>query len=75
MKNIILILILILTNFIFSQENFKIEINRKTYDIELDKDYELKIDNELLKISVKQKDTLLYSDEFFNFKFPKRIES
>ncbi|WP_034062114.1 hypothetical protein [Lacinutrix jangbogonensis] len=74
MKNIILILILSVSHLIYSQENFKIEINGKVFEIELDKDYELNIDNELLKINVKQKDTLLYSDESFSFKFPKEYK-
>jgi len=74
MKNTILLLILFITNLICSQENFKIEINGNLFEIELDKDYELKVDNALLKINVKQKDTLSYSDEFFNFKYPKEYK-
>jgi len=74
MKNIILILILSLTNLIYSQEDYKIEINGKIFEIELDKDYELNIEDNLFKISVKQKDTLLYSDEYFNFKFLKEYK-
>lgn len=74
MKNTVLLLILFITNLICSQENFKIEINGNVFEIELDKDYELKVDNALLKINVKQKDTLSYSDEFFNFKYPKEYK-
>ncbi|MFY9241748.1 MAG: hypothetical protein WAO74_01835 [Polaribacter sp.] len=74
MKNSLFALIFLATNFIFSQENFKIEINGKVFEIELDKNYELKIDNNLLKVKVKQKDTLSYSDEAFSFKFPKEYK-
>jgi len=74
MRNLILILVLVLTNLIHSQENFKIEINGKILEIELDKDYELNINDELLRINVKQKDTLMYTDESFNFKFPKEYK-
>lgn len=74
MKNITLIIFLLLTNLIYSQENYKIEINGKLFEIKLDKDYELNVDDNLLKINVKQKDTLLYSDKSFNFKFPKEYK-
>jgi hypothetical protein len=76
MKNTLLLVVVILfiTNSIYSQENFKIEINGKVFEIELDKDYELKINNDLLKINVKQKDTLSYSDESFDFKYPKEYK-
>lgn len=74
MKYLMLILTLSLTNLIYSQENYKIEINGKVFELELNKDYELNIDNDLLKINVKQKDTLMYSDDFFNFKYPKEYK-
>lgn len=74
MKNILFILILFLTNSIYSQQDYRIEINGEEFEIRLDKDYELNIDNTLIKINVKQKDTLLYSDESFNFKFLKEYK-
>jgi hypothetical protein len=74
MKNILFILILFITNLIYSQEDYRIEINGEEFEIGLDKDYELNIENKLLKINVKQKDTLLYSDESFNFKFLKEYK-
>tara|TARA_R110002110_G_scaffold200241_9_gene410945 strand:+ start:1699 stop:2304 length:606 start_codon:yes stop_codon:yes gene_type:complete len=73
-KNILFILILFLTNSIYSQQDYRIEINGEEFEIRLDKDYELNIDNTLIKINVKQKDTLLYSDESFNFKFLKEYK-
>lgn len=74
MKNILFILILFLTNSIYSQQDYRIEINGEEFEIRLDKDYELNINNTLIKINVKQKDTLLYSDESFNFKFLKEYK-
>jgi hypothetical protein len=73
-KNILFILILFLTNSIYSQQDYRIEINGEEFEIRLDKDYELNINNTLIKINVKQKDTLLYSDESFNFKFLKEYK-
>ncbi|MCH3883532.1 hypothetical protein [Tenacibaculum aquimarinum] len=74
MKKTIFILFLLLTNFIYAQENFEIEINGEKFEIKLDKDYELKVDNKVLKVNVKQKDTLLYYDKAFNFKYPKEYK-
>ncbi|OBQ52012.1 hypothetical protein JJL45_02680 [Tamlana sp. s12] len=54
-----------------SQEDYKIEINGKEFEVGLDKDYEFNINNELYKIKIKQKDTLLYTDDAFSFKFLK----
>lgn len=71
MKNTILIIMLALSSIIYAQENYKIEINGETFEIKLDEDYEINVNDNLLKINVKQKDTLLYFDEVFNFKHPK----
>ena len=74
MKKTILILVLLFTNLLYSQENFEIEINGEKFEIKLDKDYELKINDNLLKINVKQKDTLLYHNKAFSFKYPKEYK-
>lgn len=74
MKNLLLILLLSFTNLIYSQENYEIEINGEIFEIKLDKEYEFKIDNKILKINVKEKDTLVYMDDFFSFKFPKEYK-
>lgn len=71
MKNTFIIFFLLITNLMFSQADYQVEINGKIIEIELDKDYEIKVGKEVLKVSVKQKDTLLYTDDAFNFKFPK----
>lgn len=71
MKKILLILIVFATHLIHAQGDYKIEINGKEFEIDLDKDYELNVDDDTFKIRVKQKDTLLYSDEFFSFKYLK----
>lgn len=71
MKKIVLILTLLAGSFIYSQEDYQIVINGESTDIELDKNYEFKIKNKLLNIKVSMKDTLTYSDDFINFKYPK----
>lgn len=58
----------------FSQGDYQVEINGKIFEIELDKEYEVKVGKEILKVSVKQKDTLLYKDDAFSFKFPKEYK-
>ncbi|WP_339659378.1 hypothetical protein [uncultured Polaribacter sp.] len=74
MKNIFSILFLLSTSLLFSQGDYQVEINGKVIEIELDKEYEVKVGKEILKVSVKQKDTLLYKDDAFNFKFPKEYK-
>lgn len=58
----------------FAQADYNIEINGKTFEIELNKDYEFEINNKQVKLHLKQKDTLVYNDETFSFKFPKEYK-
>ena len=74
MKYKLLALFLLITNFIYSQSNYKIEINGEVFEIELNKDYELNVKDDFFNIKVKQKDTLLYSDEALNFNFFKEFK-
>lgn len=74
MKTYILILILFITNLIHSQGDYTIEINGKVFEIDLDKDYDLDVKDNIFKIKVKQKDTLLYADAYFSFKYPKEYK-
>ncbi|WP_179319791.1 hypothetical protein [Winogradskyella helgolandensis] len=71
MKNTLLILVLLFINLSHAQEDYEVEINGKTYDIALDKNYELDLNGTKIKLNVKQKDTLVYTDPYFNFKYPK----
>ncbi|WP_303421964.1 hypothetical protein [Tamlana sp. 2_MG-2023] len=71
MKNLFCIVFLCLTNLITSQEDYNIEINGETFEIALDKAYEFNVKNKVYKVKVKQKDTLIYDDEAFSFKFLK----
>ena len=73
MKKILLLFALSFTCFMHAQENFSLEINGEVFDIELGKDYELKINNKAVKVKVKQNDILLYDDPFFSFKHPKEF--
>ena len=74
MKKKLLILTLLASTIIYSQEDYQIEINGKLADIELDKDYEFKIKNKILNIKVSLKDTLTYNDEFMSFKYSKEYK-
>ncbi|WP_458626755.1 hypothetical protein [Winogradskyella sp. PC D3.3] len=74
MKNTLLILVLLFINLSHAQENYEVEINGKIFDIALDKDYELEINGTPIKINLKQKDTLVYNDAYFSFKYPKEYK-
>ncbi|KAB1066826.1 hypothetical protein F6U93_13300 [Tamlana haliotis] len=71
MKHLFCIVFLCLTNLITSQEDYKIEINGETFEIALDKGYEFNVKNKRYTVKVSQKDTLLYNDDAFSFKFHK----
>ncbi|MES2864744.1 MAG: hypothetical protein V4666_11540 [Bacteroidota bacterium] len=71
MKNLFLTLIIIISGNLFAQENYKIEIDGKTSEIELDKSHELKIDNKIHKIKVSLKDTLTYKNGNLSFQYLK----
>lgn len=71
MKIYLLIVIVFITHFSYSQRDYKVEINGKEFEIALDKDYELNVNNAIFKIKVKQKDTLFYEDDAVSFKYPK----
>lgn len=56
----------------FAQTNFILTVNNQSQEISLDTDYEFKVDGKAIQISVKEKDTLLYNDSFYNFKYSKK---
>ncbi|MEN8125862.1 MAG: hypothetical protein ABFR32_12125 [Bacteroidota bacterium] len=74
MKKILLILSLLASTLIYSQEDYQIEINGELTNIELDKNYEIKIKNKILNLKVSMKDTLTYNDKFISFKYPKEYK-
>lgn len=71
MKNLFFTLLIMISYHSFAQENYKIEIDGKTTEIELDKNYEIKINNTIHKIKVVSKDTLVYKDDKISFKYLK----
>lgn len=71
MKKLFLTFIIIISCKSIAQENYKLEIDGKTTEIELDKNYEIKIDNKIHNIKVASKDTLIYKDDKISFKYLK----
>lgn len=71
MKNLFLALITFISYSSIAQENYKIEIDGKTTEIELDKSYEIKIGDKTHNVKVSSKDTLVYKDEKISFKYLK----
>ena len=49
-------------------------INDTTFPISLEKEYKISIDGKELKIKVMTKDTLLYDDDLFSFKYTKEYK-
>ena len=74
MKNLFLTLIIIISSNSIAQENYKLEIDGKTTEIELDKNYEINIDNKVHNIKVASKDTLVYTDNKISFKYLKNYK-
>lgn len=57
-----------------SQEDYTIEINGESFEISLDKQFQLQTKDGLKNIILKQKDTLTYNDEMFSFNFFKEYK-
>lgn len=74
MKKTLIFLFLISNFILFSQEDYQIEIDGKKYNIELDKSYNLKINNKNTKVIISQKDTLTYKDDKISFKYLKEFK-
>ncbi|WP_417874310.1 hypothetical protein [Xanthomarina gelatinilytica] len=72
MKKLFFILFCLLFSNTFAQTNFILTVNNQSQEISLDTDYEFKVDGKAIQISVKEKDTLLYNDSFYNFKYSKK---
>ena len=56
------------------QEDYILKINGVTYNISLDKEYDISVGNQKLNFIFKQKDTLLYTDNLFSFQYPKGVK-
>jgi len=55
----------------FSQNDYKIQINDTILEISLDKTYNIKLDKKDIKFKIVAKDTLIYEDDLFSFKYCK----
>ncbi len=71
MKTIAILLMTMLSLNLFAQNDYVLELDGNTYEISLDNAYSLTIDGKTVNFKVIPKDTLIYKDEFFSFKYPK----
>ncbi|MEO8933388.1 MAG: hypothetical protein ABI295_03700 [Xanthomarina sp.] len=56
----------------YSQSNYIISVNNQSQEIYLDTNYEFKVAGKTIQISIKEKDTLVFHDAFYNFKHSKK---
>ncbi len=71
MKRSLLFIALIIGLTAQSQEDYTIEIGDKVLKVELDKQYEVELNNQRVKFTIKTNDTLLFKDDAFSFSYPK----
>ena len=71
MKTLLFFLSLGLFLEVKAQEDYTIKLNDKTYQIALDKPYQLDVNGKKVTITLKENDTLVYRDTLFDFKYLK----
>jgi hypothetical protein len=71
MNKYIIIVALLSSLVLFSQEDYQVEMNGEKLDIELNKGYEFKVKGKKIILKFTMKDTLTYKDDFFSFKYTK----
>ncbi|WP_250434777.1 hypothetical protein [Hanstruepera flava] len=71
MKNLICLACFLITLSSFSQKDFILTIGDESHEIALDENNEFKVNGKTITISVREKDTLVYEDSFYNFKYIK----
>jgi hypothetical protein len=74
MKYKLLIAFVLTSIFTYAQEDYEIEIDGKTINIELGKKYDTKINDKLIRFKVSSKDTLIFQDDMLGFKYPKEYK-
>ena len=74
MKLLLLTSALLCLNLSFSQNNYQIHINGETHDISLEKEFEVKIGKDMVKMMIASKDTLTYQDDMVRFNYPKEFQ-
>lgn len=72
MKNLLFVASFLIALESFSQNDFIITIGNQSHEIALDENNEFDINGKKVNISVKEKDTLIYNDDFYNFKYTKK---
>ena len=73
MKNLVFFCIAVMVSVtVFCQNDFIITINNESHQISLDETNEFEINGEKVNILVKEKDTLMYHDSFYDFKYIKK---
>lgn len=55
----------------FGQSDYVMYVNDESFDLTLDKEYQISINDELVTLKVKAKDTLQYDDILYRFKYSK----
>lgn len=71
MKKILLTLAICITGFCFAQKDYIITIDGKDYEVSLNEKQNIKINGKAVDVTVKQKDTITHTDDYFNFKYTK----
>ena len=56
------------------QEDYLLNINGNSFNVSLDKEYNISVNGQNLKFVFKQKDTLLYIDTLYSFQYPKGVK-
>ncbi|HLV70566.1 MAG TPA: hypothetical protein VKY34_07645 [Xanthomarina sp.] len=72
MKKIFFVIVYVLISNTYSQTDFILIVNNQTQEISLDKNYDFQVDGKTIQVSVKEKDTLIYNDPFYTFKYSKK---
>lgn len=71
MKNLLALAFVFVAFASYSQNDFILTINGESHEIALDENNEYEINGENVSISVREKDTLVYNEAFYNFKYIK----
>lgn len=71
MRNLLCVSYFLLAMVSFGQNDFILTIGNDSYEIALDENNELEINGKLFAVSLKEKDTLIYDDSLYSFKYVK----
>lgn len=74
MRIFLLICGTVLVSNVYAQDDYIIRINDTTFNVALDKNYQLTVGGKKIDVLLKAKDTLTYQDDFFSFNYPKELK-